>query len=59
MNRSKNSEGIRDEFVASKKHGKKKIVLKVKKVVKKKNANKTLAFAKQGIQDNHSFLNYV
>ena len=32
MNRSKNSEGIRDEFVASKKHGKKKIVLKVRRL---------------------------
>ena len=35
MGRSKNSDGIGDEFTASKKHGKKKIVSKDKNIINK------------------------
>ena len=40
MGRSKNSDGIGDEFIASKKRGKKKTVSKDKKIVNKRNTHK-------------------
>ena len=42
MGRSKNSDGIRNEFTASKKRGKRKIVSKDKKIVNKRIVNKRI-----------------
>ena len=42
MGRSKNSDGIRNEFTASKKRGKRKIVSKDKRIVNKKIAHKRI-----------------
>ena len=52
MGRSKNSDGIGDEFTASKKRGKKKTVSKDKRIANKrnthkKNANKNIALRRK------------